>query len=94
MEPLHDDAYAAAADWHTRLDEDDSAQTYAEFDAWLAADPRNKPAFDAVERTWSSLSTARVDARVLKLRREAVRRQSIVQIRPCRALCDDHGVSD
>lgn len=72
METLHDDAYAAAADWHTRLDEDDSAQTYAEFDAWLGADPRNKAAFEAVERTWSSLAAARVDARVLKLRREAL----------------------
>lgn len=72
MEPLHDDAYAVAADWHTRLDEDDSAQTYAEFDAWLAADSRNKAAFEAVERTWASLASARVDARVLKLRREAL----------------------
>lgn len=72
MEPLHDDAYAAAADWHNRLDEDDSARTHAEFDAWLAADSRNQAAFEAVERTWSSLSAARVDARVLKLRREAL----------------------
>ncbi len=72
MEPLNEDAYAAAADWHTRLDEDDSAQTYAEFDAWLAADPRNKAAFDAVERACGSLAEARVDARVLKLRREAL----------------------
>lgn len=72
MEPLHDDACAAAADWHTRLDEDDSAEAYAEFDAWLAADPRNKAAFEAIERTWSTLASARVDARVLKLRREAL----------------------
>jgi transmembrane sensor len=72
MELLHDDAYATAADWHTRLDEDDSPQTCAEFDAWVAADPRNKAAFEAIERTWSSLAAARVDARVLKLRREAL----------------------
>ena len=71
MEPLHD-TYAAAADWHGRLDEDDSARTRAEFDAWLAADPRNRAAFDAVEQTWSSLAAARVDDRVLKLRREAL----------------------
>jgi transmembrane sensor len=71
-EPFHDDAYAAAADWHTRLDEDDSAQAYAEFDAWVAADPRNKAAFEAVERSWGALASARVDARVLKLRREAL----------------------
>lgn len=72
MEPLHEDAYAAAADWHGRLDEDDSARTHAEFDAWLAADPRNKAAFEAVEQTWGSLAAARVDARVLKMRREAL----------------------
>lgn len=71
MEPLQD-AYAAAADWHTRLDEDGSARTHAEFDAWLAADPRNQSAFEAVEQTWSSLASARVDARVLKMRREAL----------------------
>lgn len=72
METLHDDAYAAAADWHSRLDEDDSARTHAEFDAWLTADPRNKAAFEAVEQAWSSLAAARVDARVLKMRREAL----------------------
>ncbi len=70
-EPLHD-AYAAAADWHGRLDEDDSARTRAEFDAWLAADPRNGAAFEAVEQTWASLASAPVDDRVLKLRREAL----------------------
>ena len=84
MEPLHDDdrakdrekshadAYAAAADWHGRLDEDDSPRTRAEFDAWLAADPRNKAAFEVVEQTWSSLASAAVDPRVLKMRREAL----------------------
>lgn len=72
MESLQDDAYAAAADWHTRLDEDDSAHAHAEFDAWLEADPRNKAAFEAVDRAWSSLAAAPVDARVLKLRREAL----------------------
>lgn len=72
MESLHDDAYAAAAEWHGRLDEDDSPRTHAEFDAWLAADPRNKAAFEAIEQTWSSLASTRVDARVLKMRREAL----------------------
>lgn len=66
------DAYAVAADWHGRLDEDDSARTHAEFDAWLAADPRNKAAFEAVEQTWGALAAAPVDARVLKMRREAL----------------------
>lgn len=71
-EKSHADAYAAAADWHSRLDEDDSARTHAELDAWLAADPRNKAAFEAVEQTWSSLAAAAVDPRVLKMRREAL----------------------
>lgn len=70
-EPLND-VYAAAADWHGRLDEDDSARTRAEFDAWLAADSRNRAAFEAVEQTCASLAAARVDDRVLKLRREAL----------------------
>jgi len=73
MNTLHDDVYAAAADWHTRLtDEDDSPRAHAEFDAWLAADARHKAAFDAVDQAWSSLSAARVDPRVLKLRREGL----------------------
>ena len=73
MNTLHDDVYAAAADWHSRLtDEDGSPRAYAEFDAWLAADARHKAAFDAVERAWSGLAAARVDPRVLKLRREAL----------------------
>lgn len=70
-EPLHD-AYADAADWHGRLDEDDSPGTRAEFDEWLAADPRHRAAFEAVEQTCASLAAARVDDRVLKLRRQAL----------------------
>jgi transmembrane sensor len=77
MNPLrddgHDEAYTAAADWHSRLmDEDNSAHAYAEFDAWLAADARHQAAFSAVEQAWSSMRGARVDPRILKLRREAL----------------------
>lgn len=73
MNPLHDDVYTAAADWHTRLmDEDNSAHACAEFDAWLAADARHQAAFSAVEQAWSGMRGARVDPRVLKLRREAL----------------------
>jgi transmembrane sensor len=71
-ELLHDDAYAAAAEWHGRLDEDDSALTRAAFDAWLAADPRNRAAFEAIERSCSLMAEAPVDPRVLKMRREAL----------------------
>lgn len=77
MSPLgdevRDEVYSAAADWHSRLmDEDNSAHAYAEFDAWLAADARHKAAFTAVEQAWSSMRGARVDPRILKLRREAL----------------------
>lgn len=73
MNPLQDDVYTAAADWHTRLmDEDNSAQACAEFDAWLAADARHQAAFSAVEQAWSGMRGARVDPRILKLRREAL----------------------
>jgi transmembrane sensor len=74
MSPLHDDdVYTMAADWHTRLaDEDASAHAYAEFHAWIAADARHKAAFAAVEQACARLGEARVDQRVMKLRREAL----------------------
>jgi transmembrane sensor len=71
-ESSHADAYSAAADWHSRLDEDDSAHTRAQFDAWLAADPQHRAAFAAVEQTWAALAAAPVDPRVLRMRREAL----------------------
>ncbi len=73
MNSLHDDVYTTAADWHTRLaDEDSSAQAYAEFHAWLAADVRHKAAFEAVELACARMGEARVDPRIMSLRREAL----------------------
>lgn len=68
-----DDIFAAAADWHTRLeDEDPTPATRVEFDIWLAADPRHLEAYRSVERMWSRMGAARADSRVLELRREAL----------------------
>jgi len=72
MSPRNDDAYAAAAQWHTRLEEDASPLTCAEFDAWLAADERHKAAFDSLEESWSRMAAAAVEPRIMHLRREAL----------------------
>ncbi|HEY0340234.1 MAG TPA: FecR domain-containing protein [Steroidobacteraceae bacterium] len=64
---------AAAAQWHTRLDEDEVDPTvYAEFDAWLAVDTRHRDAYRAVDEMWARMSEARADPRILDLRREAL----------------------
>lgn len=72
MSPRNDDTYTAAAQWHTRLEEDASPLTCAEFDAWLAADERHKAAFDAMERSWSRMAAAAVEPRIMDMRREAL----------------------
>src|SRR5437868_1539790 len=70
----HEDVVDAAAQWHTLLeDEDTSPRISAEFAVWLAADPRHRNAFDAVERMWSSMGNAHADPRILDLRGEALR---------------------
>jgi len=68
-----DDIFSVAADWHTRIEDDDpTPATRAEFDMWLAASPRHKEAYGAVESMWSSMGAARADPRILELRREAL----------------------
>jgi transmembrane sensor len=47
------DIESEAADWLIRLEGDPSPQMRANFDAWLAADPRNQAAFIRLEQTWS-----------------------------------------
>jgi transmembrane sensor len=49
--PAHD-IEAEAAQWLIRLEEDRSAATRAQFDAWSAEDPRNHAAFLRLEKTW------------------------------------------
>jgi len=68
-----DDIFAEAADWHTRIEDDDpTPATREEFDAWLAASPRHREAYGAIERMWSNMGAARADPRILELRREAL----------------------
>jgi transmembrane sensor len=68
-----DDILSAAADWHTRIEDDDpTPATRAEFDMWLAASPRHREAYGAIERMWSGMGAARADPRILELRREAL----------------------
>jgi transmembrane sensor len=62
-----------AAHWHDRLDAQAVAPAVrAEFDAWLAADPGHRAAFDAVDAMWSRMGEARLDPRVLEMRRGAL----------------------
>src|ERR1700761_456442 len=50
--PAHD-IEAEAAQWLIRLEDDQSAETRAAFDAWVAEDPRNHAAFLRLEKTWT-----------------------------------------
>jgi transmembrane sensor len=67
------DIEALAAEWLIRLEDDQSAATRAQFDAWLSADARNHAAFLRLEKTWSRADILRkmrpidgdVDERVL-----------------------------
>jgi transmembrane sensor len=47
------DIESEAANWLIRLEGDPSPQVRANFDAWLAADPRHHAAFIRLEKTWS-----------------------------------------
>lgn len=71
--PENGDLFAAAAQWHTRMDDDDVPTTlHAEFDAWLAADTRHRDAYRSVERLWTQMGAGHADPRILDLRRDAL----------------------
>ncbi len=68
-----DDLNAVAAAWHERMDDPQTEpEVWAEFETWLAADPRHQAAYEAIDRMWSQMKGASVDPRVLELRREAL----------------------
>ncbi|MEQ9557399.1 MAG: FecR domain-containing protein [Rhodospirillales bacterium] len=77
---------AAAQDWFLRLGPDGGdAAAQAEFRAWLAADPRHKPAYDEVRAAWDAAgdldSTFALDdevATVTPMRRRRPIRQTAV----------------
>lgn len=67
------DSYEVAAYWHDLFeDREPNEQQRKDFDAWLAADPRNQAAFASVERAWAGMASAGVDERILAMRREAL----------------------
>lgn len=69
-------AAGLAAGWFARRRAGDmSAAEIAELEAWLAADPGNASAFEAVERAWSSVALTRSAPEIMAIRAEA-RRQS------------------
>jgi transmembrane sensor len=47
------DIESDAAEWLIRLEGDVSPQARADFEAWVAADPRHKAAFIRMQKTWS-----------------------------------------
>lgn len=53
------DIDALAAEWLIRLDEAPSSATRAEFESWIAADPRHQAAFVRLEKTWNRADVLR-----------------------------------
>src|SRR5262249_45481738 len=47
------DIESDAAQWLIRLEGDSSPQNRADFEAWLAADPRHQAAYIRLEKTWN-----------------------------------------
>jgi transmembrane sensor len=69
------DPVEVAAFWHGRLEDGEpDAHERERFEAWLAADPRHRTAYESVERSWTGLANAAMDARILSMRREALKK--------------------
>ncbi len=61
-----------AAAWRVHLAETDS-ETHEDFEAWLAADPRNEAAWRQVQESWNLLGEQASAPELLELRRAALR---------------------
>ena len=77
-EPLHLDPNAdrdeIATAWFARRRSGAMAPDAAcELETWLAADPANRAAYDAVDLTWRAAEALRSDPEVLSLREEALK---------------------
>ncbi len=77
-EPLHLDPNAdrdeIATAWFARRRAGAMGiEAAAELEAWLAADPANRAAYDAVELTWRAADALRADPEVLSLREDALK---------------------
>jgi len=69
--PSH--AFDVAAQWHSQFEDGELNPLERErFEAWLAADPKNRAAYESVHRSWAGMAGAAVDDRILKMRREAL----------------------
>ena len=67
------DAFEVAARWHSQFEDGEpDAATRERFEAWLAADTKNRTAYESVLRSWAGMAGAAVDDRILKMRREAL----------------------
>jgi len=51
------EAERQASDWIVRMNGDPSAAERAQFETWLAADPENQKAYEALNRTWSKIAS-------------------------------------
>src|SRR5690349_16494605 len=49
------EAERQASDWIVRMNGEPSAREREQFNAWLAADPANAAAYEALKRTWSKI---------------------------------------
>lgn len=50
------EAERQASDWIVRMNGDPSAAERAQFETWLAGDPANAQAYEALKRTWSKIA--------------------------------------
>jgi transmembrane sensor len=71
-----------AADWFVRLQSDAAADTdWAEFEAWLAADPAHLSAYDSVEALWVLLDDSDGSLRTsLKAANDGLPRQDMTRL--------------
>jgi transmembrane sensor len=67
------DRFEVAAYWHGLFeDHEPEVKDRERFEVWLAADSRNRMAYESVERSWAGMANVGVDARILIMRREAL----------------------
>lgn len=67
------DVFDVAARWHGLVEDGElSPEARERFEAWLAADPAHRAAFESVEHAWGGMAEAGVHERILSMRREAL----------------------
>jgi transmembrane sensor len=73
LDSTPDDNFDIAARWHSLMEDGKPSPAERErFEAWLAADPKNRTTYESIERTWAGMASAAVDDRILMIRREAL----------------------